>query len=86
MEKYKTKIIQADLGIFTHIPAYSDIFKHKHTYPGIIRTYSEPSVTLAYLEPWYIGNTSIFRTRSIFRTVAYSESWCIPEAAVQWCS
>ena len=26
MEKYKAKAIQAYLGIFTHIPAYSGIF------------------------------------------------------------
>ena len=29
--------------------------------------------TLTYLEPWYIQNSSIFRTRSIFRTLLYSE-------------
>ena len=26
-----------------------------------------------YSEPWYIQNSSIFRTRSIFRTLVYSE-------------
>ena len=28
MEKSKTKAIQAELGIFTHIPEYSGIFRH----------------------------------------------------------
>ena len=59
MGKYKTKLVQTDLGTF----------RHNHTY-------SKPCVTLAYLEPWYIQNPDIFRTRSIFRTLAYSE----PEA------
>ena len=54
MEKCKTKAIQADLGKFTQILAYSDIFKHKQVYSRISRAYSEPSATLAYLELWYI--------------------------------
>ena len=29
--KYKTKAIQADLDIFTYIPAYSGIFRHIQT-------------------------------------------------------
>ena len=41
-------------------------FRHNHAY-------SKPCVTLAYLEPWYIQNLDIFRTRSIFRTPVYSE-------------
>ena len=53
MGKYKTKAIQADLGIFTHIPAYSDI-------SGIFK---------------YIQNSGKFRTRRIFRTFVYSETW-----------
>ena len=28
MGAYKTKDIQVDLGIFTYIPAYSDILRH----------------------------------------------------------
>ena len=78
--KYKTKAIQADLGIFTHIPAYSDI--STHIQPDIIRhihAYSEPSVTLTYSEPWQIQNqTGIqnpgeFKTRRVFRTLVYLE-------------
>ena len=61
MGKCKTKAIQTDLDTFTHNQAY----------PGIIQTYSKPCVTLAYLEPWYIQNTDILRTRSMFRALAY---------------
>ena len=59
MGKYKTKAIQADLGIFTHIPAYSDIsgiFKYIQN-SGKFRT------------------RRVFRTRRIFRTFVYSETW-----------
>ena len=60
------------------IVAYPDIFKHKQTYS---QAYAEPSVPLTYLEPWYIQNQmhiqgrGLFRTRSIFRAVVYSEHW-----------
>ena len=56
MEKCKTKVIQADLGIFMHLLAYSDIFKHKRAYSAIqellghIQACSESPVTLTYLE------------------------------------
>ena len=53
MGKYKTKAIQANLGIFTHIPAYSDI-------SDIFK---------------YIQNPGKFRTRRVFRTLVYSETW-----------
>ena len=83
MEKYKTKIIQADLGIFTHIHAYSDIFKHKQTYPGIITTYSDmfrtlcnPGIfrTLVYCEYQYIQNQKHIQNRGIFRVLVYSRN------------
>ena len=58
MEKCKTKVIQADLVIFTHVPVHSRIF---HIYSGIIKhiqellknvqAYLEPCVTLVYFEP-----------------------------------
>ena len=70
--KCKTKTSQADLGIFSHIPAYSDIFRHNQTYPEIIQAYSEPCVILAYSEPCYIQNLGIFTTWRIFGTLAYS--------------
>ena len=61
------KAIQTDLGTFSYNQAY----------PGIIQVYSQAysksCVTLAYLEPWYIQNPDIFRTGSIFRTLAYSQ-------------
>ena len=41
MVKCKTKAIQTDL----------DSARNNETYPGIIQAYSEPCVTLAYLEP-----------------------------------
>ena len=66
MGKCKAKAIHTDLGTF----------RHNQTYPGIIQAYSKPCVILAYLEPWYIQNSDILRTGSIFGTLAYSE----PEA------
>ena len=76
MKKFKTKAIQTDEGIFTHILAYSNIFKHKQRI-GIFRTLCNPGIfrTLAYTEQkaysesWYIEN------RGIFRTLVYSETW-----------
>ena len=55
--------LQPDLGTF----------RHKKAYPGIIPAYSKPCVTLAYLEPWYIQNPDISKTRNLFRTLVYSE-------------
>ena len=66
MDKCKAKAIQVDLGTFRHIQAYS-----------------EPCVALTHLKPWYIQNPNrgifktIYRTRSIFRTLAYSQLWYI---------
>ena len=79
MKKFKTKAIQTDEGIFTHILAYSNIFKHKQSI-GIFRTLCNPGIfrTLVYTEqkgycePWYIENRGIFRTL-VFRTLTYSE-------------
>ena len=70
--------IQADLGILTHILAYSD--KSRHIQPDIIRhikLYSELCVTLTYSEPWYIQHLGKFTTRGMFRTLVYSEPWHI---------
>ena len=39
MRGSKTKADQADVGIFRHIPAYSDILRNKRAYSGIIQTY-----------------------------------------------
>ena len=78
MVKYKTKAIQADLGILTHIPAYSDISRHiQRDIIRHIHIYSESCVTLTYSGPWKIQNqTRIqnhgkFKTRRIFRTLVY---------------
>ena len=37
----QNKVIQADLSIFTHIPAYSDIFRN---YSVIFRTLCNPGI------------------------------------------
>ena len=68
--------IQTYPGIFT---SCSDIFSH-------ILADLEPSVTLAYSEPFHIQNPGIFRTQDIFRTLprhilTYSEC-CVTLA--QW--
>ena len=82
MKKFKTKAIQADEGIFTHILAYPNVFKHKQSVaivitlcnPGIFRTlaYTEQK---AYSQSWYIEN------RGIFRALVYSEAWHIQNLA-----
>ena len=54
--KCKTRAIQVDLGLFTHMQAYVGIFSYSQAYSGIIKAYSEPCVTLWYSEPWYIQN------------------------------
>ena len=72
MKKFKTKAIQADEGIFTHILAYSDIFKNTQSISIL-----EASVTLTYLELWYIQNKKHILSRDILRTVAYLELWYI---------
>ena len=59
--------IQAHSGIIRHI---QELFRH-------IQAHLEPCVTLTCLKLWYIQNPDIFRTRSIFRTLAYSEPWYI---------
>ena len=59
---------------FRHYHAYSAIFRHVQTYRDLIRyiqAYSEPCVTLACWELWYIQNSGIFKTRGIFRTLVY---------------
>ena len=75
MRKYKAKAIQADLGIFTHVPAYSDI--SRHIQPDIIRhiqAYSKPCVTLTYSERLqFVQNPGIFTTRGIFMILIYLE-------------
>ena len=74
MRKYKTKVIRADLGIFTHILAYSDISRYiQRSIIKHIQTHLEPCVTLTYSEPkpWYIHNPGIFRI------LVYPEPWHI---------
>ena len=70
--KCKIKTIQPDISIFKHILTYPDIFRPKQAYSGIIQTYLEPCLTLAYSKPWCM-NTGIFESKYIFRILAYSE-------------
>ena len=51
MKKFKTKAIQADEGIFTHILAYSDIFKNTQSI-SIFRSLCNPDIfrTLVHTE------------------------------------
>ena len=75
IEKCKTKAIQADLTIFTHIPhiqACSHLLRHNQTYSGIIQVYSEPCVTLVYFESYHVQNQKHVQNRVIFRTPKYS--------------
>ena len=85
MGKYRTKTIQADLGIFSK---YSDINRHMQAYseacrtkafpnPGIFRTlvYSEPGYGQ---KPWFIQNLGTFRILLYSEPEAYSEPWEIP--------
>ena len=71
---------------FMHILVYSNIFRHNQAYSGIIQAYSQPCITLAYLEPWYAQNPGIVRTRSIWRIVGYSETRHIqnPAKHLRW--
>ena len=76
MRKYKAKAIQADLDIFTHVPAYSDI--SRQIQPDIIRhiqAYSKPCVTLTYSERLQIQNQT--RIQNPGKPDAYSETWYI---------
>ena len=62
-------------GRFRHIHTYSDIFRDN-------QAYSEPCVTLANSEPWYIYNSGIQNQRhiqnpGIIRTLLYQELWHI---------
>ena len=79
MGKCKTKAIQADLGKFTHITAYSDIshlFRHNQAYSRIIQAYSGIFRTLCI--------PGIFRTLSYSERETYSEPWYIqnPDPAI----
>ena len=65
-----------------HILTYSDIIKHIQAYSGIIRAYSEPCVTLAYLELWYFQNPGISKTLVHSEPQTYSESWAIQNPGI----
>ena len=71
---YKVKATQADVGIFTHILAYSEILKHKQKY---LQAHSKHSVTLAYSVPEAYSEPCYIQNPDIFGTLVYSESWNI---------
>ena len=64
----KTNAIQAYLGIFSHIWAYSGRFRHMQELFRHI---------LAYSSCWHIQNQRYIQNTGIFRTLVYSESCCI---------
>ena len=79
----QTKAIQVEVGIFTHIPAYLDIFRSNQACSWIIRAYSDIFKTLGnisifktlvYSEPWHIQNQGHIQNPAIFRTLAYLKS------------
>ena len=74
MKKCKTKAIHVDLGIFSHIPSYLDIFRQNQIYLGIIQTYSEQ---LYIQNQTHTKDISIFRTLAVSRPDTYSEPWNI---------
>ena len=69
--------IHAYFDISRHIQAYVDIIRNIQEYPAVIQAYSEPYVTLAYLQLWYIQNSGILKTRGIFRSLVYPNLWHI---------
>ena len=72
--------IQPYSDIFRHTHAYSNIFSHIQIYSGIIRHIKELFRHIqSPVQPWHIKNSNpgILRTRSIFRTMVYSELWNI---------
>ena len=67
MGKCKTKAIQTDIGIL----------RHNQAYPVIVQAYSEPCVTLAYSQPWYLQNPGIiiiFTNYNYFRSISLPRS------------
>ena len=70
MGKCKAKVIQTDLCTSRQNQAYPEIIQ---VYSDIFKTLCDP----AYLAPWHIQNPDICRSRSIFRTLAYSQIWYI---------
>ena len=71
MEKCKTKSIQGNSGILTHIPVYSGIFRNDS---GIFRIFCNPGIfgALACSEPLHIQNQSNIQNPGILRTLTYS--------------
>ena len=81
MGKYKAKTIQTGLGIFTHIPAYSDISRHMQ--PDIvshIQAYFHPlksrnprknltQATHGPMQPTHPRNTRYHATQAILQTM-----------------
>lgn len=75
MRKCKIKPIHAHLGIFVHIPAYSDIFDPFQELFRYIQAFSELWAKLEYSEHWNIQNQSYTENPGIFRTWVYWQLW-----------
>ena len=82
MKKCTTKAIQADLGRFTHSPAYSDIFKNNQVYPGIIQVVifkhiQKPDIFRTHITR-HIQNQKHIQKPIIFRTLPniYDRTFC----------
>ena len=67
---------------FRQTQAHLSIIKHIQELFSDIQAYLKPCVTLVYLQPWYMQNPDIFRTRSKFGTLAYSEPQHIQKAGI----
>ena len=74
MGKCKTKAIQANLGIFIHISAYSGVSGHMR--PGIFGHIRSP------VWRWYIRGPGAFGALAGSEPVAYSGPWRI--RGLQW--
>ena len=73
MGKCKTKAVQTDLGIFTHIPSYSSIFRHIClNIPGYVQSYSG---IIRHIQELFrhTQNCGVFRTLAYSEPEAYSE-------------
>ena len=79
--KCKAKAIQVDLGIFTHIPVYSRIFRN---YSGIFYILCNFGIfrALVYSESWHIQYQKHIQNPVISKPMAYSEPETYPESWV----
>ena len=73
-------LVYSALCFFRYMPAYLIIFsvnKDNQAYWDIVKAYSAPCVTLAYLQPCHILSRGIFRTGSLFKTLWNVDQGCL---------